>query len=502
MRNTLKSYCNLDYALIGRYAVWIAILLGVILRIVVFLQCNGMYVDEANIARNVFERGYAGLLCPLNYEQYAPPVFLWLTKSSTIVFGLSEYGFRLYPLICGLLSLFFMYAVLKCYVKGTSIWYVLLLLAVGPIYVRYAVAAKQYVPDMFIGLIIVWLALLNRVEKKSGIRLFVLWTLVGSAAIWSSMPSVFILAGVGCFYMSDIFKYRYFDKIWFLLGAGSIWLVQFALYYFIILKPQANSDYLQNFHKEYFFYFPTNLKILQKDIDLFLSLFANVGGHQVLSMILNIGCIIVGAVYLFRRDLSKLVLLIVPLIALMSAAMMHQYSLIPRLTLFAMPLLLVLISIGFQKLLENKFFVFRFAIVTCAVICFINFNALRYFAQPMQEEEIKQSLTFLMKEGIDGQQLYVQNLAWPGYKYYTDIHPNKGAILTLRGAHILNWDANWDSLSRTFPARMAVIYCWDESDKINMENAFKGEDILPTDSNKVKGSSAYIYTRNQGMQTK
>ena len=86
---------------------------GIIARLVVYLQNRNLIIDEANVTRNLFERGFAQLLQPLSYEQYAPPVFLWIEKLNTILFGFSEYTLRLYPLLTGIAAIFVMLAILK-----------------------------------------------------------------------------------------------------------------------------------------------------------------------------------------------------------------------------------------------------------------------------------------------------------------------------------------------------------------------------------------------------
>src|ERR1700748_715444 len=92
-----------------KYLHWLVIaiiIVGVVLRLIYYFQNRCLFIDEANIARNIYERSLEGLAKPLNYEQYAPPLFLWIIKISTLLFGCSEFAFRLFPLLCGIASLF------------------------------------------------------------------------------------------------------------------------------------------------------------------------------------------------------------------------------------------------------------------------------------------------------------------------------------------------------------------------------------------------------------
>lgn len=478
-----------------QYIVWLILAVGVLLRITVYLQANSMYVDEANVARNVFERSYIQLTQPLNYYQYAPPVFLWIVKACTQIFGYSEYAYRIYPVICAVLTMLLMYVVLTYYTDCRGMWYALLLLAVGPLYVRYAQATKQYAPDMFFTLMLVWLALHYSVQKYSATILLCIWIIAGSIAIWASMPSVFILAGVGVYYFACMVKQKDYSKLWFLILSGLVWVGQFACYYLLILKPQANSEYLQNCHKDYFFYLPVNAEILKHDIKLIFHIVATAGGFLALPVIMHSLLIIIGVVYLLKINRPALLLLIVPVILLLIAAALHQYTLMQRVILFSMPLLLILIAVGMRQVLNTRYVPVVIVVLVLTVINVANFNVLKNFVVPMQQEEMKESLLYLKSQNIKGTQIYTHNLATPAYVYYTSIHPDRVNNTALLGATPLEWDTNMDSLAQTFPPRAAMLYSWDEPEMINgQQNAVRKYCTL-TDSNIVQDGRVYIYTK-------
>ena len=50
------------------------------LKISQYLEARSLFIDEANLARNIAEKGYLTLFSNLDYEQYAPPIFLVLSK--------------------------------------------------------------------------------------------------------------------------------------------------------------------------------------------------------------------------------------------------------------------------------------------------------------------------------------------------------------------------------------------------------------------------------------
>lgn len=478
-----------------RYLPYFIIGIGMLMRLLVYLQNNSMFIDEANIARNIFERGYARLAQPLSYEQYAPPIFLWIVKTTTNFGGYSEYAYRIYPLLCGIGSLWLMYAVLRRYTNHTALWYGLLLMSTGYIYISYANVTKQYVPDMLICLWLVWLALDNEIQHKKAGRLFLIWALAGSLAIWSSMPSVFILAGVGLYYFIAAIQTKTWKRLWFIFAAAIVWVAQFIFYYLAILKPQINSTYLFNCHKEYFFYDPVSRAVLDHNIELASNFLATPGGHQTIAIGLHLLCMVIAIVYLLRRQAAKAMLLIVPIAAVLVAASQHQYTLIARVMLFVTPMMLVLVCVGLEKLLNTRFIAVSYFVVLVCLVNFINFNALKYFLAPMQNEEMKLSLRYLQQQHFTGDKIYVHDLAKPAYFYYTGIHPDKFNHTELIGGKTLFWNTNYDSLARSMQGRSAMLYSWEEPWKIAEQQRIINLYNNTVDSNIVMGGRVYIYER-------
>src|SRR5690606_38617178 len=120
-----------------RVVAWAILLFGISLRIFMYLQNRGLIIDEANIVRNIYERDFYSLATPLNYEQFAPPVFLWILKLNSFLFGYSEYAMRLYPLFAGITSVYLLYLLSKQYMFRAA-WYPLFLFATAYIFVRYS----------------------------------------------------------------------------------------------------------------------------------------------------------------------------------------------------------------------------------------------------------------------------------------------------------------------------------------------------------------------------
>ena len=86
---------------------WFAFILlflaGVGIRVVEFLRCRSLWLDEASVSLDIVNRSYWGLLQPLDYDQGAPIGFLWAARFLVKLFGSSELALRGYSLLVALL---------------------------------------------------------------------------------------------------------------------------------------------------------------------------------------------------------------------------------------------------------------------------------------------------------------------------------------------------------------------------------------------------------------
>lgn len=467
---------------------------GILLRIAFYGQNRCLFIDEANVARNIYERSFSGLTHPLSYEQYAPPLFLWLVKSCTILLGYHEMAFRLFSMICGVAALLLMHRALLRFSSPKAAWYPLFIMATGFIYIRYAAELKQYMCDVAVVLGLLLLALRCNALQMSQLKFFILWAFIGSLTIWLSMPGVFMLAGVMAYHAYSSFIRKKWSLLPLLFGIGIIWLAQFALYYKVILASQIKSSYLQDFHKDFFlFALPRNMNELSQNVEVLTKLMAAMGGKWATTITLHVAAFIIGIVYLFKKQLGLLILVATPLFCAFVATAAHQYALTPRLALFLMPLLLLLIASGLQQMMKIRFIAVKVVVLIAAAITMVNFNSFQLFWQRMDNEEITASMNFLKRKDITGFNLYVDDLARPAYIYYTTIHPRKDEWMEISDAHLLDWNCNYDSLGRIVQGKFGMLYCWATDAEIsNAQVELQRSNHLVADT-VVSGSRAYIY---------
>jgi len=472
---------------------------GIIIRIIVYLQNRDLFIDEANLARNIYERGYMELLRPLNYEQYAPPIFLWILKSTTLLFGYSEYAYRIYPLLAGLFTMIVMYIILREQTSMRALWYPLVLFAGAYMFIWFSSELKQHGCDVLITLLLVLLTTRINILKVASTRFIIYWSLIGTVAIWASMPCVFLLAGIGGYYFYTCISHKAYKKMTPLFIAGGTWATQFLFYYFAILKQQANSEYIQRVLGEYYVVLVPHTKddwmhnwYLVKNVIMMC------GGFTFLGWTFNLMLIVVAVIHLLRKNIALAILLVLPIILAYIASGLRQYAFVERYVLFLTPLFFLLFGFGMWQLMGLKFAWLRVLVVIVALICAKNNNMIEMAYRPYKFEELRAGLTFMKEHNISGEQLYVDHGARPAFIYYTQIHPGKALWKQFEGAHLLWWDISYDSIAQNINGnRVGFIFTAMTADGVindrkTIEKHLKLESFT---ENVWDRRFAYIYTK-------
>ena len=445
-----------------RWLFWFAIaiiLLGIVLRLMYWTDNRDLIIDEANIARNLFERDFGQLTTRLNYEQYAPVLFLWIEKLFTTLFGFSEQSLRGYPLLCGIGALFVFMLVLREYMSLKSLWYPLLYLAVSHVYARYSTETKQYMPDILIVLSLTLFALKTDILTHKKSTFFFKWLIVGSIATWASMPCIFALVGVGAYYLVVCIQNRKPLQLLPFAAAALVCAMQFGLYYFTVLQQDAHSEYLQGFHQKFFLVgIPVNAEEWRHNYYVITDLIKTASGWWKPAIVVNFSLLLIGLVVLVRKSTAKTVLIIVPVLVTFVAAAMHEFSLIPRVVLFTTPVFLLLIGVGLDAVIRLNFKVLNVAVVCLCFYAVYLHHDLKRLTIPFYSEQITWAMQMMKDNGIKKDDLVISHGSEPAFLYYTTIHPDQQRWISLKGAPKTSWDANWSEISEKERGRFGVIF--------------------------------------------
>jgi hypothetical protein len=397
---------------------------GVLLRLWWFYDARSLFLDEANLALNIAERSYTDFFYPLKYQQYAPPLFVCVVKACTGLSGLNELALRLPSLVVGLISLGLFYHLLgRLLANPFARLFPLLLFATSTFLIRYSTELKQYSFDVAIVLLLISIALRWSLNDLNLGR-WLLWALVGSISIWFSMPVVFVLFSVGAYYFWQLLKEQQYQSLFPLALVSAFWLLSFGLLYYQVLSPSLGEVHLINHHTPYFF--PVNIFTIDAWIQIWViirGLLAPVIGYTAVALILGLALLIWGGYRFFKQRIDYFILLILPVVSCFIASAMEQFSLMPRVSLFIMPLLLLFIGIGVDKLfslLGGKWQVLVFIVLT--VIVQPVWQSVGTLGQTTEIEDIKAVILWTKSKSTT---TFVHHEAVPAFRFYTEYHDDR-----------------------------------------------------------------------------
>jgi len=173
------------------------VVIGVILRLIQYSLNRSLWLDESVLALNIVNKSFLELLGPLDLIQVAPVGFIFIEKTLVILLGNNEYILRLFPLVAGIVSLFLFYYVARRCIPEEGAFIAVGLFSLSPYLVYYSSDVKQYSSDVTIALLLLAVTMFIRSKKFTNLSI-VFFGAIGGIAVWFSLPSVFVLAGIGC----------------------------------------------------------------------------------------------------------------------------------------------------------------------------------------------------------------------------------------------------------------------------------------------------------------
>jgi len=212
--------------------VWAFVALGVIVRLSRYLMRFPLWGDEAFVAANFLDRGYADLLRPLDYHQVCPLLFLWVELTVVKLLGFSEWSLRLFPTLCSISGVFLFRHVASRLFRGVAQLLAVAIFAVGYYPIRHGGEVKAYAVDLLVALVLLALAIEWRRAPR---RVGWLWALAAFAplAVGLSLPAVFVAGGISLALVGLL--WRSGDRrAWLAWGAYNVAVVASFLIMFVV----------------------------------------------------------------------------------------------------------------------------------------------------------------------------------------------------------------------------------------------------------------------------
>lgn len=425
------------------------IILVCALRIAVYLFDRSLIIDEANLARNIIEKDYLAFFSSLDYEQYAPPLFLCVEKLIAQIFGVSSLSLRFIPFIASILSIVLFYKISKEYIPSRFRFFPLIIFSTSLLFSRYGTELKQYSTDILILLGFLY-AHINYPLNFSNKKRFIFWVLFGSILIWASMPLIFALASVGITKL--ILDRKHFKSEWWFYGLLAIfWLGSFGLYYFTILQHDASEELLIEFHKNYLLSF-TDWK---SNYFIFQNLLNKVFGFTIVIQIF----IWIGMAFSVPKlkKYPRLALFILFLFLFtFIASFIQKFTLIPRVSLFLAPCLILIVGMAYQEVFErlmrmdflstnaNKKIFVSLPFYILMFLCIINVPKMGPDESEFEYENTKGAIGYI-EQNLANEKIIIDHLAFPSYYFYSELIDHKKGD-QLNNLVMREWDQELNDL--------------------------------------------------------
>jgi len=473
--------------------------LGILVRSVQYLSNRSIWLDEARLLLNIVERSYLDLLRPLDHNQAAPPGFLLVERLNLELFGNNEYALRLFPFICGILSIFVFYQLAKQLLPKSTFLIALVLFNCMPRLVYFSSEAKQYSSDLFVALLLTWL-LYHWRDRVLNLKQQLLLGLAGVVAIGFSHPAVFTLGGTEAALFLMAGKQRW-HRLKNRIPAYVMWLAAFAALYFLMVQStlEANEELVDSWGRRY----PTSIFdvgwLINNVATKYCGYFYSFLGASTLIDILVTLVFLVGCVAFYRRDRRNFFILVAPVGLTLIAAYLQKYPFQERLILFLTPFFVMMTAVGIQTFFTQiRPLFFRIVAIALASILLISPVVQ---AKPQKIEEVRSITEYMMNHYQIGDGIYVYRRCFRQFIYYANragfpaenyklgnaTLPRHAEATPAELANFKKDIAPFDGKARTW-----VLVCRANKNKGTIEQQFDqmGKRI---DEFKPSGATAYLY---------
>jgi len=481
--------------------IFLLVATGIILATIQFFFNRSLWNDEASLALNIIQKNSFDLLKPLDYQQVAPILFIQFEKLFTTILPNSEYGLRLFPLICYCTTLFIFSKLLKiCLKNKISVIFALSIFVLNLTILYYSSEVKQYMSDVLV--IVTNYFFLLKTYKNENDRLVTIST-IGIVSILLSHVAPMILFTIGLYLVYD-FLFIKKRSITPLLKTFLLWFLFFSIYYINLIHKHPGRDYMITFWSKLGTFMtlnPFDSAFYEFFIKFFKYLFQtllpfSVAGAIVLPLLLLSGLVL----KIKRKEYGFAILTVVPVVMHLILSSFQMYPVSPRLILYFTPLLILLISSGFDlflDILKNKVSTnyLQFSVIIILLFTVFNFTGKDF---PIRKREIKKSIDYIQQNFRNGDNLFVDRSADRAFRYYEKIGYFKSELPVTYG-----FVKNFIKSKEKFPGKESVwiLTVGPKQINYNNENDIVGKTgIKFKEVFKTKGSNVYLFKSRKNLK--
>ncbi len=342
---------------------WLAVAVGVVVRLVDYANCRPLYKDELSLLTNLVKLSVLDFHTTLTEYQLAPPAFLVLERLMVRLPGNDVLMARLFPLACGLASMFLFRSTARRFLTPRAVPIATGLFALNDWLIYYSSEIKQYSCDLALTLIALSLAVGPVLESNTSdspppgpaaltTRRLLALAGFGIVGVWFSYPLALVLAGVGTYLMVVAAGRKAWQPFLGLAAAGVTWVLSSAACYVVSHRILSKERFIWDWWDFAFLPIPPrSLAELQLEFWQIINAFDSPADlltplGVLPSAFLALGLFLVGGWALARRWPGGLYLLVAPIFFAIAASALHQYPFHGRLLIFLVPSIHFLVGEG------------------------------------------------------------------------------------------------------------------------------------------------------------
>ncbi len=398
------------------------IAVGLILRAAHYLGNRSFWLDETVTAVLVVNRSWMEILrhIPLaDNSAQQPYLFMLLEKIMVSWFGNHELVLRFWPFCAGLAGVFAFDALIRkiCVPAARTLALALFVFSSSLIY--YAGELKPYSIDVLATILLVLMAVPFPPQSLTWGRAARMGA-AGAVSLWISNPSVFILAAIALCQGVPVVTARQYRLLKYWALTWLLWAASFGVLYWVSFSGMASDAVLFNMWKNSFMPQPlwsvASLRWLKEALTAFFMDPVGQGSAGVAALVFA-----AGAVALARKDMKFLGALLLSFFFTLLATALHVYPFGGRLSLFLVPLILIILAEGvvfLNSFLKPPFRVF--AVVLPAMMLFPSlWQAGLSVWGGFNRQSNREAVAFLSGEARSGDTLVLNSEAQFPFWYYS-----------------------------------------------------------------------------------
>jgi hypothetical protein len=410
------------------WTLWGAFLLaGIAFRLIQFFAARSLWLDESMLALNIASRSLGALLRPLDYNQVAPPLFLWLGRLSVRLAGTNEMALRAWPMLAALLVPPVLSLLAYRWLGAAGGLITIALASLSPTLVVYANEAKPYGSDALITVALLAAALAVRDRPAASGRWCAL-LLCGIAGLLLSIPATFVLpAALLSLALEPVVRG---EKRRWLAACAIAWAATLAALYLGLYGVGARNPHQQQGYEQAFLFpgagFEGRARLALRGT--VWPAFAGNGSHipNLPDWALGATLLVLaaGLVVLARRNGRAVgVLIALPIVLVIAASALRRYPLgVPRMMVFAAPLW-ILMAAGALSATASwlRAYARPAFLVAAGLLCLAPLvkARVREAQDPPQGEDARALVAAFRERPASGEAVYVAARGIPSWVFYT-----------------------------------------------------------------------------------